>query len=289
MKFKGHESFYIRRGWLYKGLKNVRENEAVFLAKDAMEQLGLGSNMVKSLRYWMQATGLTTECSEHGRRVQYLTPLGQLIWKYDPYMEEMGTLWIIHAKLALQRELATSWYIFFNEFAMQTFQKEDFVRYVQQYTDAAESSLASDFDCLISTYMSRSLLKGKTDPESNTDCPLGELELLAPATRQAKLYCRKEINPKTIPMLVFLAVLYETVGERRELKIKELFSGTAGASVGRIFQLELVGLMQILYQLEKAGYLKVIRTAGLDVIRLRAEGTALTLVEEYYRDLVGEG
>ena len=36
MKFKGHESFYIRRGWLYKGLKNVRENEAVFLAKDAM-------------------------------------------------------------------------------------------------------------------------------------------------------------------------------------------------------------------------------------------------------------
>ena len=55
MKFKGHESFAIRRGWLYKGMKHVRERGDIFLAKDAMEELGLGSNMVKSLRYWMQA------------------------------------------------------------------------------------------------------------------------------------------------------------------------------------------------------------------------------------------
>ena len=79
MKFKGHESFAIRRGWLYKGMKHVRERGDIFLAKDAMEELGLGSNMVKSLRYWMQATGLTKETSEGSHRVQKLTELGELI------------------------------------------------------------------------------------------------------------------------------------------------------------------------------------------------------------------
>jgi hypothetical protein len=63
MKFRGHETFFIRKGWLYKGLKNVKDCPTVFTDKDInpMDVLGIGANMVKSLRYWMQAVKLTKE------------------------------------------------------------------------------------------------------------------------------------------------------------------------------------------------------------------------------------
>ena len=51
MKFRGHETFYIRKGWLNKGLHTVSENPIVFVNKDEnpMDILGVGSNMVKSI------------------------------------------------------------------------------------------------------------------------------------------------------------------------------------------------------------------------------------------------
>ena len=64
MKFRAHETFFIRKGWLSKGMKYVRQTEGnVFIDKEnnPMDTLGIGSNMVKSLRYWLLAVGLTEE------------------------------------------------------------------------------------------------------------------------------------------------------------------------------------------------------------------------------------
>lgn len=79
-KFSGHETFFIRKGWLAKGLRAVIEKDDIFVdrANNPMDELGIGSNMVKSLRFWLQAVGLTQE-PKSGRRVQHLTELGFLI------------------------------------------------------------------------------------------------------------------------------------------------------------------------------------------------------------------
>ena len=63
MKFRAHETFFIRKGWLSKGMKNVINKPNVFVDKlnNPMDTLGIGANMVKSLRYWLQVTGLTVE------------------------------------------------------------------------------------------------------------------------------------------------------------------------------------------------------------------------------------
>lgn len=290
MKFKGHESFYIRRGWLYKGLKHVRERKDIFLAKDAMEELGLGNNMVKSLRYWLQATGLTVEASEGGRRIQRLTPLGKLIWQHDPYMEEMGTLWLLHLELASNQELATSWYEFFNEFSMQEFQKEDFIRFLQGKTEAAESSLGSDFDCLMSTYIPRNLLKGKVDPESNMECPMGNLQLIGCTSAKEKIYRRQNIHGSSVPECIFMAGLIKEAENREEISLQEILTGRQDhPGTGRIFQMDLVALLDVLYRLEKREALKVVRTAGLDVVRLIESQEPLAWVHRYYQELSGEG
>ena len=88
MKFRAHETFSIRKGWLNKGIKNIKMNPGVFLgdAGNPMDVLGIGSNMVKALRYWMQATSLSKEPNS-GHRNQSLTELGRIIDEHDPYFE----------------------------------------------------------------------------------------------------------------------------------------------------------------------------------------------------------
>ena len=131
-KFRGHETFYIRKGWLYKGLKNLDKNAFVFSDKsvNSSDTFGLGVNMVKSLRYWLQAVGLTEEKRESQKSKQELTDLGRLVFEYDKYIEEIGTLCLLHYKLATNSKLATSWFYFFNEFNMHEFTKEDFADYL---------------------------------------------------------------------------------------------------------------------------------------------------------------
>src|ERR1700694_4954634 len=125
MPFAKHESFYIREGWLFKGLRAVERDEAIFVAPDASERLGLGKNMVRSLRFWMQATGLSQEKTGNRVRVQELTALGKRILVSDPYLELEGTLWLIHHQLLSSDHLATAWYWFFNHFVPSNFTKQE--------------------------------------------------------------------------------------------------------------------------------------------------------------------
>ncbi len=114
MKFRAHDTFFIRRGWLSKGLRHVKDSADVFIsrAENPMDVFGIGANMVKALRYWLQAVGLTQE-SATGKRTQNFTKLGALIYEHDPYFEERGTLWLLQYRLASNIELATAWYFFF--------------------------------------------------------------------------------------------------------------------------------------------------------------------------------
>ena len=184
MKFRAHETFFIRKGWISKGMRSVYKKPDVFVAHDEnpMDILGIGSNMVKSLRYWLQAVGVTKE-PKNGKRNQSFTELGKVVYKYDRYVEEIGTLYLLQYRLASQQDDATAWYFFFNEFNMSEFSKEDFVTALQKYikmrdnnTEYAIRSLNEDFQCIINTYLPRYKSNpAKVSPENNIDCPFGEL------------------------------------------------------------------------------------------------------------------
>lgn len=80
MKFRAHDTFFIRKGWLSKGMRCVAKKPDVFIAHDEnpMDVLGIGANMVKALRYWLQTIGLTEEPNK-GKRIQSFTDLGKLM------------------------------------------------------------------------------------------------------------------------------------------------------------------------------------------------------------------
>ncbi len=294
LKFRGHETFFIRKGWLHKGIKNVQADPALFVNKVSLptDVLGLGNNMVKSLRYWLQVVGLTNE-SKTGKRFQTVTDLGALMYHHDPYFEELGTLWLLHYNLARNIEDATSWYFFFNEFQMQEFRKEDFCLALKKYagihskTEIADSSFESDFDCLMNTYISRAKSNPeKVHPENNIDCPLGELNLVDIKDKKEKIYT-KVIPPKAnIHPFIALAVIVDCA-QGQEIKIQSLLKDKN--SIGKIFNLDMISLLELLNKIERIGYISVIRTAGLDVVRIKTKWSFLECVEQYYKAINNVG
>ena len=291
MKFRGHETFFIRKGWLYKGLKNVKDCPTVFTDKDInpMDVLGIGANMVKSLRYWMQAVKLTKEPTK-GVKSQKFTELADLIWEHDRYMEELGTLWLLHYSLASNEEMATSWFYFFNEFKMSEFRKDDFVFALTNFTnmsyevEIAQGSLESDFDCLINTYVARGKSNPeKVMPESNIDCPFGELGLIDIVNRKEKIYRKAQPKKNMLHPLIVLSVILNEAQGRNELRIASLLS--ENNNVGKVFNLDIIALTNYLHQLSQTGYLKVIRTAGLDVVRITTDLDFKECVRAYYTEL----
>lgn len=296
MRFRAHESFFIRKGWLYKGLKNIAKNPRIFCDRsiNPSDQFGIGTNMVRSLRYWLQATGLTQEKSEGSYRVQVMTDFGKLIMAHDRYMEEDGTLWLIHYKLASNQDMATAWYWFFNEFSMSEFSKEDFIialdgyiRFNQQEGDGiALSSLEDDFACILNTYIPRNkMYPEKISAENNINCPLGQLSLVDIVDKKKRIFRKNTPSKDDIHHLVVLAAIVDQNAKQTEIKISRLFQDPF--NIGKIYNLDILVLSHYLDKLARLGFISVVRTAGLDVVRLQEHLTFQGCLERYYAEING--
>lgn len=294
MKFKAHETFFIRKGWLSKGMKNVIQKPDLFIDKNInpMDVLGLGSNMVKSLRYWLQVSGLTEEYVQDKKHLQRLTEFGRCVYENDKYLEESGTIQLIQYKLATNKDELTSWYFFFNKFRYPEFSREDFRTEILKYiseenqTIPSASSIEGDFDCIINTYLPRyKARQTEVDPENNIDCPLGEIGLVDIINRKKGVVTYK----KSIPLVssfnkwIVLAVIAENSNNKTELSLNDLLLGEK--NIGRVFNLDSVSMLELLHKIEKTELLKIIRTSGLDVIQLSKSFTFDECVNNYYGEL----
>lgn len=291
MKFRAHDTFFIRKGWLSKGMKHVQAKQDVFVDKNEnpMDVLGIGANMVKALRYWLQVVGLTEE-QNRGRRNQIFTELCTAVFENDRYIEELGTLYLLHYKLVTNKEEATAWYYFFNDFAMSEFSKEDFVTALQGYVimhdedSVAIRSLNDDFACIVNTYLPRYKTNpNRVSPENNIDCPFGELGLIDILNKKEKTYRKATPSANSFNPWVVLAVIMDQAEGRDEIALNELL--TAPKNIGRVFNLDAITMLDILHSIEKTGEIKIIRTAGLDIIHLNHIYTFQECVNNYYSTL----
>lgn len=211
-RFSGHETFPCRYAWLPKAVSGVAENPTVFIDEDeAMVTLGVGKNMVRSIRFWAEATRTIAPCKDGGYEV---TPLGRYLFlsksAFDPFIEDVKTLWLIHWNLAVNPFFRIfAWDFFLNRwhdpelsastafFAMQ--------RGVQgKGRPVSDTILHQQYDIFLHSYMPTRGRKGDVR-EDNLDCPLVELGLL----RQVGLRQSNVNKAKHEPVFVF----------RREKKI----------------------------------------------------------------------
>jgi hypothetical protein len=184
MKFSGHETFHIREGWLTKGMLLLRDYPDIFNSKNSFmhDQLGVGSNMGKSIKHWLVATGLAEPVPQARGDLQ-LSPLGHLVQDKDHYLLDPVTWWVLHINLACGKDTSTSWYWFFNTFYQARFDKKSCVEALRRYLMFKQAKIPSyqtldrDLGCLLSSY-SRAVPADVSDPEESYDSPFKELGLL---------------------------------------------------------------------------------------------------------------
>jgi hypothetical protein len=188
-RFSGHETFTLRYGWLTKAVAAVRADPGVFSRDDAMVTLGVGKNMVRSIRHWSTSLGIIEEDDTvPNNRGRYLrvSHLGERLFAeegLDPYRENVSTLWLLHWQLASRPDSPTTWYWSFNYFPRVEFTADQLVVELlrvaeeSQQSRASEGTIRRDVNCFIRTYIPAQ--RSRTVAiEDTLDCPFSELGLL---------------------------------------------------------------------------------------------------------------
>ena len=297
--FSGHQTFPFRYTWLKKGFDavtfdTVTKHRPVFSSENASVTLGVGKNMVASIRHWCQVSGIiSTDTGQRGRFVQ--TDLGKAIFDdekgFDPYLEDPATLWLIHWKIATNINQATAWYWAFNllkrnQFALPTF-KEELYEWVQQQKASmrpvSDNTLQRDVNCFIRTYCQSRHTNAVI--EETFDCPLVELNLIAELPNSDG-YEFQRGEKATLPTHIFAATLVAFwdahLPERNELPFSELMY--APSSPGRIFRLDedtMTMYLESLNELTK-GALQYDETAGLKQVYRHKDLNQMELLKRYY-------
>lgn len=183
-RFSGHETFPFRYSWLPKAVVELTANAELFSDEErAMVRLGVGKNMVKAIRFWVQAAGIAAP----GQKGLRITDFGRELLSesegHDPYLEDIQTLWLIHWKIASNAtEPLFAW-----EFLLNRWQRSDIIRsevllsFMQEAArmqkPLSEVTLAQHFDTFLHTYVPTRSAKGDVR-EENLDSPLVELDLI---------------------------------------------------------------------------------------------------------------
>ena len=180
-RISGHESFPFRYTWLPKAVRCLNENPATFSTDaEAMVALGVGKNMVRSIRFWTQAAGIA-ESASRGKRYE-LTEFGQALLGtdgLDPFLEDTRTLWLLHWKLSTGTEPLLAWdYVLNRSQEPELFPSSlviDLKKEALRHQDKmSAATIEQHFQTFIHTYVPTRGRKGEIQ-EDNLDCPLVEL------------------------------------------------------------------------------------------------------------------
>ena len=276
--FSGHESFYCKTLWLKKGYDFVKAGNN-FNAEDAVVHLGVGKNMVSSIRYWLRAFGLLEE--------ENLTNIADFLFSNengkDPYIEDLGTLWLLHYMLA-KTELASIYKLFFvdfhkeknNEFTREQLQlflkrKNAETAYVNLYN---ENTVKRDIGVLLQNYV----MPKQDKPNEDFAALLLNLNLIRQSDIENKtLY----FNIKGKSELVLEIFLYAIIDDKKE---EQIVSFDRLMDLALIFCLSKTELIDMILLLEER-YSKQLRytdDGGIKQLFFLQEIDKNAVLEKYY-------
>ena len=283
-KFTGHETFAFRHAWLKKGVDSLAAHPVDAFSRDeAMVDLGVGKNMVRSIRHWCLATQMVEEGDYlPGTRSKTLAPtlIGQSLFgkpAWDPYLEDDGSLWLIHWQLATNPSRATTWYWAYNLLREQEFSRDSLLAGLLRLVETSEwkrisaSSLKDDVSCFIRTYVA--VKRGPASTiEETLACPLTSLNLIAEVDGTDRY--RFNNGPKPgLPAAIFAYALIDAWDRhhpgQETLSLREILHGEG--SPGRVFRLDDDAVLAYLDQVHEVtrGRLRFSDTAMIrQVVRL---------------------
>ena len=217
-----HETFVPRYGWLTKGYSKCVENPDVFKGDNGVVALGVGKNMVRSIRFWCLFSGLLS-LGDKGRLIP--TQLGnkligakipginEIDWEsgWDPYLEDEASLWLLHWQIFTHPEMAVSWPLTFNFLTLQTFSAQELSAGIikaasddERLAKLSPNSYKKDAVCLLHMY------RPPVDGDGEIHCPFNCLGLIEKTQEKGRFrFSFKE--RRNLPALIFLAACFSFI------------------------------------------------------------------------------
>jgi len=289
--FGRHETFALRYGWLTKGFQAFQDDSGIFNSDEATVRLGVGKNMVNSIRYWLRATQML-KMKSGGLQT---TEIGEAIFSeqgWDPYLEDEATLWLIHWLLSSNAELATAWFWFFNCFHKAEFNVDEaanaLVDFMNQQLSGkhSEKTVRHEINLILRMY-SESKSSSKVDLEDALDVPLVSLRLIKPGSSAQDFLSRPE-RRDNLSLGVFAFAINEVFNYRQvpSLPITDLMYGEKGGiALGSVFRLTESALIAKLENLvdRYPEIFQINETAGINqLFRNKDDTVSLNFLRHHY-------
>lgn len=298
LRFSGHDSFQCRNLWLKKGfdfVTNARDNKSPFNDELAVIDLGVGKNMVSSIRFWMKAFDMVDDENEQP------TPLAEYLFSdngRDPYLEDLGTLWLLHYKLVKKSE-ASIYHLVFNRFRKQRieFTKEQLFNFLVSECERLDenhspNSIEKDVGVFLKSYVTPEQQKKKDKIEDRYSSLLIDLNLVKKfknyGTQESEWYKIESSDREMLPIEIFFYVILDNfdatsknTNKRKSISFYKLMN--EDNSPGNIFALTPDALVSKINQLVQNFY-GVVYTddAGVRELQINAEFDKDEILDQYY-------
>lgn len=280
--FSGHDSFQCRQLWLKKGYDYVQEGKN-FNDEDAVVKLGVGKNMVSSIRFWLKAFNIIDNKdipTEFGNRL-FDNETG-----YDPFLEDEASLWLLHYQL-VKIGFSTIYSVVFNEFRKEKlfFNKETFVNYVKRIGESNpdfifnENTIAKDFIVFSNLYKNYPENK---DIEDSFSGILSEIELLKTTGKgKEEQFYVENAERNNLPESVILFAILDNPNYSNSISLNSLEFDFN--SPGSIFALNRSGLLNKISEIvSEFKDITFSDQAGVKELQFKKKADAFTILDKYY-------
>ena len=280
--FSGHDSFQCRQLWLKKGYDFLVEGNS-FNNENAVISLGVGKNMVSSIRFWMRAFNIIDNKDQ-------ITEFGNRLFNdengYDPYLEDDASLWLLHYQL-VKTGVSSIYTIIVNEFRKEKihFNKESFIHYMKRIAESNpelnlnENTLGKDFTVYTNIYKNDSDSK---DIEESYSGILSELEFLTIiGSGKEEQFTILNNEKDSLPGAVVLYTILDNPNYGMSISLNALELDFI--SPGSIFALNRNGLINKISDIVGENE-NVIFTdhAGIKELQFKTKPSPYTILDHYY-------
>ena len=207
IKIGGNETFALREGWLTKGIKLVKDsNSNPFLDEDAIIKFGMGTNMIKALRYYLNISGMIVD-KKNQCCINAENGIDILI-KKDPYFEDDFCYFLFHYLIVSNIEKKTVFSFLFNNIETEIFTKEDVVDVIRKTASSSnekinDKTLNTDVNVALNMYAKEKKIENVEDTYIS---PLINLKLIKKV--DSNYYKKVSENTKYLPAsLVYYSII----------------------------------------------------------------------------------